>query len=89
LREWSFGFLIRKSNPLSKGRRELVNLEMKEISIVLAGAGHTETISVKSETAGSRDDLAIAREALAATMLAPYRAQLDLARRRSRLAHLR
>lgn len=49
LQEWSFGFRILASRPVKAGHRELVSLDIFEVSPVLRGAGlDTHTISLAS-----------------------------------------
>jgi hypothetical protein len=85
LSEWSMGFSIQKSRPLPSGGREITQAHLIELGPCLAGAGETETVSVKADAA----DVDTRRQQLAAVLLAPHRARLDLLTRRLRLDELR
>lgn len=86
LNDWSFGYLVQTAKPIGQGCRELLKLHLIELGPTLIGCGDTETLSTKSDEGLSLD---VARSRLVGTMLAPYRAQLDIARRRGLLLRVR
>jgi HK97 family phage prohead protease len=75
LNEWSFGALIQASRPRKDGGRDLVQLDLVEVSPTLLGKGETETLLVANARSASS---AVTVE----HRLAPHRARLRLAQLR-------
>jgi HK97 family phage prohead protease len=80
LREWSYGFTIQRFKTLADGCRELLAVDLIELGPCVIGVGDTATLATKAEDVQAA--LAAHRRQLVAAQLEPYRARLDVVRRR-------
>jgi HK97 family phage prohead protease len=78
LAEWSFGAIIQSSRPRKDGGRDLLQLDLVEVSPVLCGKGASETLMIASAPSSARSPSSLTVE----EQLAPYRARLTVAEQR-------
>jgi HK97 family phage prohead protease len=68
--EWSFGCLVQKAQPRQQGGRDLLVLDLFEVSPTIIGKGDTETLYVAHADRARPGSLSVDE------LLAPYRARL-------------